>query len=40
MDTEDDMLWEDEDETGSSEDEKTEIDEDTADPFDNRNSME
>ena len=40
MDTEDDMLWEDEDETGSSEDEKTEIDEDKADPFDNRNSME
>ena len=37
--TEDDMLWEDEDDTGSSKDEKTEIDEDVADPFKDRNSM-
>ena len=36
--TEDDMLWE--DDTSSSKDEETEIDEDAADPFDDRNSKE
>ena len=34
------LLWEDEGDTGSSKDKETEIDEDVADPFDDRNSME